>query len=80
MYHAARRRFDFHAGFADIPTGEASDLPPQRVGGMRKELPMKILHLRGACRGLGQRPFGGRESFLPRMLELAVRDRGKWED
>ncbi len=59
-HHGAGRRLDFRGRFAYLHPGDPFNLLPQRFGGAAEKLPVKLLHLNGAGRALGQGLLGRR--------------------
>ena len=55
-----------------LDPGDSFDLLPQRVGGVAEQLPMKLLHLSGAVRGLGQGLLGRRQGPVQRDHQRVV--------
>lgn len=75
LHHGPRRervndrsccRFDFRGCFAHPAARNPMDLLPQVVGGVRKELPMKLLDARRADRTLRQSLFSRRQRVMKR--------------
>src|SRR3984893_10966838 len=58
LHDSARRRFDFRGRLAHIDAGDSFDFLPERIGVVGEQLPMKVLHLSGAGRTLGQSLLG----------------------
>jgi len=66
LHDGAGGRLDFRSRLAHLYPGDSPDLLPQRVGGTGEQLPMKLLHLSGACRALGQGLLGWRQRPVQR--------------
>ena len=54
-------RLDFRSRFAHFDTSDSFDFLPQGVGGVGEQLTVKLLHLGGPGRGLGQGLLGRRQ-------------------
>src|SRR5207249_654449 len=53
LHHGAAGRLHFRSRLAHFHPRDSLDLLPQRVGGVREQLSVELLHLGGACRTLG---------------------------
>jgi hypothetical protein len=59
LHDGAGRHVDFGGRFAHIDAGDFFDLLFERVGVVCEQLPVKLLHLSGTGRALGQGFLGG---------------------
>ena len=66
LHHRAGARFDLCDRFAHLHAGDSLDLLSQRFAGIGEQLPVKVLHLRGACRAVGQGLLSGRQGPVQR--------------
>src|SRR4051812_8998854 len=67
LHHGAADRFDFRSRLAHFHACDSLDFLPERVGGVGKQLPVKLLDLSSAGRSL-------RESLLGRGQDVMQRD------